>query len=135
MCWELHNTEYCAFLLAMLCVYVYVVEKVCSVILFLSGSHKMHTHTHMYTQPSCQMERRTSDKGFTALHIAISEGYTAMVELLVGYGADVNSTVENGDTALMMVLSQKKMKPLNSDTPHLKQVCKINSHCYMSIDF
>ena len=74
-------------------------------------------------QPSCQLERRTSDKGFTALHLAASEGHTGLVELLVGYGAEVNVSVEDGSTLLMMVLTQKKMRPLGPDTPHLKQVC------------
>ena len=79
-------------------------------------------------QPSCQVDRRTSDKGLTALHMAVNEGYTAVVELLVGYGADMNATVENGSTALHMVLALKKMKPLSPDTPHLKQVCQTTEY-------
>lgn len=53
-----------------------------------------------------------------------------MVELLVGCGADVTSTVDDGNTALMLVLTQKKMKPLDQDTPHLNHVslvyCKVS---------
>ena len=80
-------------------------------------------------QPSCRIESRSSEKGYAPLHVAVSEGHTALVELLVGYGANVNTAVEDGSTPLLMVLTQKKMKPLSSDTPHLQQVSLSEGVC------
>jgi hypothetical protein len=68
------------------------------------------------------VERKTSSRGSTALHLAAQEGHSALVELLVGYGADVNAADEHGNTPLMLVVALKKMKPLDQNSPHLKQI-------------
>ena len=58
----------------------------------------------------------------TPLHIAAHEGHTAVLERLVGYGADLNAEVEDGNTALHLIIALKKMRPLSQDTPHLLKV-------------
>ena len=72
-------------------------------------------------QSICQLDLPTS-QGLTPLHIAAHEGHSAVVEMLVGYGADLNATVEDGNTPLFLVTAQRKMKTLNADTPQLKHV-------------
>ena len=62
------------------------------------------------------------DRGYTALHLAANQGHTALIELLVGYGANMNATSHDGSTPLMIVLTEKRMEPLCSRTPHLQQV-------------
>ena len=74
------------------------------------------------------MDHKSSNNNCTPLHLAVNEGHTAMVELLVGYGADMNATMENGNTPLMLVVAQSRMKPLDRDTPHLNHVrCEQNA--------
>lgn len=58
----------------------------------------------------------------TALHVAAHEGYCAGIELLVGYGADLNIAVDDGNTALHLILARKNMKPLDCNTPYTLQV-------------
>lgn len=58
----------------------------------------------------------------TALHIAAHEGHASMIELLVGYGADLNAAIEDGNTALHLIVVKKNVKPLDSTTPYLLQV-------------
>jgi E3 ubiquitin-protein ligase mind-bomb len=85
-------------------------------------ANKLDVAHFLLAQPNCEIDNTTSNKSLTALHIAAHEGHTAMVELLVGYGADLNATVDDGNTALMLVLTQKKMKPLDQESPRLNQV-------------
>lgn len=73
-------------------------------------------------QPTCRIDQKASNRSMTPLHIAAHEGHTAVVELLVGYGADVNAAVDDGNTPLFLVMTLRKMKPLDQDTPHLKHV-------------
>lgn len=68
----------------------------------------------------------------TPLHIAAHEGHTAVVERLVGYGADLNAEVEDGNTALHLIVALKKMKPLSKNTPHLLKVRPVIEHVYIS---
>ena len=93
---------------------------------------------HLFLQPTCNIDLATYNKCLTPLHIAAHEGHTAMVELLVGCGADVTATVDDGNTALLLVLAQKKMKPLDQDTPHLNHVrqyppCSVVVLCYGAV--
>ena len=60
--------------------------------------------------------------GLTPMHLAAHEGHTAMVECLVGYGADLNSCGEDGNTVLHLVMVLQNMKPLGENTPHLRKV-------------
>ena len=58
----------------------------------------------------------------TALMIAAYEGHTETVELLVGYGADLNVAAKDGRTALHLVISRKIMAPIDKRTPFLMEV-------------
>lgn len=78
-------------------------------------------YVHDVSQGSCNVNIRTSES-LTPLHIAAHEGHSAVVELLVGYGADLNATADNGNTPLHLVLARTNMKPLNTNTPYLMQV-------------
>ena len=69
-----------------------------------------------------------NNKSHTPLHCAVIGGYGAIVEALVGYGADVNATDSEGNTALHVVLIKKAAKPLNEElTP---RILKVNNVCY-----
>lgn len=73
-------------------------------------------------QPSCNLESLTEDR-CTALHLATIQGYPAVIERLVGYGADVNATLEDGNAPLHILLSkQGNMKELSTDTPEIMKV-------------
>ena len=60
---------------------------------------------------------------FHALHFGCIEGYSRVIERLVGYGADVMALDVKKLTPLHFVMVTKdKMKPLSEWTPHLNQV-------------
>ena len=79
-----------------------------------------------HPQRSCEINSRAS-ADLTALHIAAHEGHTALIELLVGYGADLNATVEKGNTALHLILAKQSMKPLDENTPYTLEVLLLYS--------
>ena len=54
-------------------------------------------------QGHCDINLR-NNKRQTALALAVSEAYTAMIELLVEHGADVNADDEDGDTPLHLAV-------------------------------
>ena len=90
-----------------------------------SDSEKQH-YSFLFIQSICNLNVR-SNRGLAALHLAVNEGYSGVVERLVGYGADLNVCVEeDGNTPLLLVMVQKKMKPLSKDTPHLRKVCTLD---------
>lgn len=72
-------------------------------------------------QPNCDINAK-DDSGLTALHIAVHEGHTKMVERLVGYGADLNCTTEEGNTPLHLTLGRNTMLPPSHLTPEIMQV-------------
>lgn len=72
-------------------------------------------------QPSCDIDARNAGK-LTPLHIAVHEGYIKIVERLVGFGANVNATDEDGNTPLHLALVRDTMQQPSSDTPHVKKV-------------
>ena len=43
----------------------------------------------------------------SALHVAASEGYSVMVEILLDYGAHVNVVDKDGDTPLHIALAKE----------------------------
>ena len=59
----------------------------------------------------------------TALHLAVHQGNTRIVERLVGYGIDLNAQDSDGDTALHIALIRDSVDSLSSDTPQLRKVC------------
>lgn len=48
--------------------------------------------------------------GSTALHVAVDEGHTRIVEILIHYGLDVNAVNYEGQTALMLAAKGGKFK-------------------------
>ena len=75
-------------------------------------------------QPSCDVNAKDSGD-LTPLHIAAHEGYPVMVERLVGYGADLNSTTE-GTTCLHLTLGRSSMAAPSELSPRILEV-----HTYM----
>ena len=58
----------------------------------------------------------------SALHLAVHQGHTRIVERLVGFGIDLNLRDEDGDTALHVALSRRSADALSMETPQLKKV-------------
>lgn len=54
-------------------------------------------------QGHCDINLR-NNKRQTPLALAVSESYTAMIELLIEHGADVNADDEDGDTPLHLAV-------------------------------
>ena len=65
---------------------------------------------------------RTSADDLTPLHIAVHEGHSAVVERLVGFGADVNAKAIGGNTVLHLGLARRRFVPPNEYTPQLLKV-------------
>lgn len=59
------------------------------------------------------------------LHVASREGYPRSIECLVGYGADVGVTDQQGNTPLHYILAKKNVKPLSDWTLHLNEVTRM----------
>ena len=64
----------------------------------------------------------TTDRGQTALIVAVHQGYTRIVEKLVGYGADLNVSDADGDTALHLALVRETIASITVDTPEMDKV-------------
>ena len=73
------------------------------------------------SQPNCDVNVKDTD-GLTALHIAAHEGYPAMVERLVGYGADLSSTTSDGNTPLHLTLGRNTMIAPSALSPRILEV-------------
>jgi hypothetical protein len=54
--------------------------------------------------------------------VAAHEGHAPVIEQLVGYGADLNATVEDGNTALHLILIKKNMRSLDQNSSYILQV-------------
>lgn len=61
---------------------------------------------HLIQQPGCEVDSLTTDNQ-SPLHVAASEGYSAMVEILLDYGAHVNVMDNDGDTPLHIALAKE----------------------------
>ena len=76
---------------------------------------------HVYLQPSCDINARTTVR-LTSLHIAAHEGHIKVVERLVGFGADLNITTDEGNTPLHIALGRNNMTPPTEESPRIKAV-------------
>lgn len=77
---------------------------------------------HIIIQPHVDLNVR-NNQTHTPLHCAIIGGYSAIIEALVGYGADINAADLEGNTALHILLIKKVAKPLSEElTPHIVKV-------------
>jgi len=63
-----------------------------------------------------------TDRGQTALIISVHQGYTRVVEKLVGFGADLNIADADGDTALHLAMVRETIATITSDTPETSRV-------------
>ena len=78
--------------------------------------------SHYTLQKNCNLNLKTSSEKLTPLHIAVHEGYSPMVEGLVGYGAELNEITSDGNTVLHLTISRKNMKALSETAPQLQKV-------------
>ena len=69
-----------------------------------------------------------TNTGHSALHLAVDQGYTRIVERLVGFGIDLDLQDSDGDTALHIALSKPSADVLSAETPQLK---KVYNSCFL----
>lgn len=63
------------------------------------------------------------DMGHTALHFALQDGSTAVIEQLLKHGADVNATSGTGMTPLYLIIMYRDLLDVPSSAcPVLKKV-------------
>ncbi|MCR4623430.1 MAG: ankyrin repeat domain-containing protein [Alphaproteobacteria bacterium] len=67
-----------------------------------------------------------SNRGITALHLAAQEGYVEIAELLIKYGANVNASDDNGNTALLFAFNNKNLEIMNLLLDHGAKIDSIN---------
>ena len=72
-------------------------------------------------QPQCDINALTKTR-LTALHLAVHEGHVKVVERLVGFGADLNITTSDGNTALHLALGRNTMTTPTEESPKIKAV-------------
>ena len=76
-----------------------------------------------HVQEGCNLDARNVVPGFTPLHTAACEGYTRVIERLIGYGADLNATDDASNTALSVVIGNRGvMREASHDCPQIQQV-------------
>ena len=63
-------------------------------------------YTFFVQQPGCRVDALTTENQ-SALHLAASEGYSIMVEILLDHGADANALDKDGYTALHIALAKE----------------------------
>ena len=89
----------------------------------------MYVHEHVYhacIQPHVDLNIR-NNRTHTPLHCAVIGGYGAIVEALVGYGADLNAADLEDNTALHILLIKKAAKPSSEElTPYIVKVRAID---------
>lgn len=91
----------------------------------------------LYMQDSCDIDACTNENQ-TALHLAVFQGHLAIVERLVGYGAQLNIQDSNGSTPLHLALTSYSTEHITADTPQMKKVSySLHTHqmCPVFINF
>ena len=63
-----------------------------------------------------------TETGQTALHVAVQQGHSRIIERLVGFGSNLNIQDDDGDTALHIALSRDTADALSTETPQLNKV-------------
>ena len=79
-------------------------------------------------QHACDINAKTKYEKLTPLHIAVHEGCIKAVELLVGFGADLNVVTTDGNTPLHLALGRGTMSPPLEETPEIKEVRNTMRH-------
>ena len=73
-------------------------------------------------QDTCDLNAKNHLKELTPLHHASQRGFSRTVEYLVGYGADINATDSDGNSALHTVTVLKDMAAPSVHSPQLQEV-------------
>ena len=82
-------------------------------------------------QTTCNLNAKNYLKQMTPLRLAVSREHSRMVEVLVGYGADVNTACSDGHTPLHVVTTNKDMKKPTPKTQQLQRVrINVSMHGY-----
>ena len=91
----------------------------------------------------CEVDPKNNRRQ-SPLLLAVSQGHTKLIELLVGHGADVNAEDEDGDTCLHLALMRQSMSsdgvvelPLMEQVQsplsvHLSAICLLSAYRSMS---
>lgn len=80
-------------------------------------------HVSVHVQKGCNLDARNVAPGFTPLHTAACEGYTRVIERLIGYGADLNATDHDTNTPLSVVVGNRGvMREASRDCPQIQKV-------------
>ena len=83
----------------------------------------MHIYLSVSLQEDCNLNATNAVPMHTALHIAAHEGYTRVIERLIGYGADPNVSDMSGNTPLSDVIRNRAVITTPSeDSPQTLQV-------------
>ncbi len=75
-------------------------------------------------QESCDLNAVNEIAGHTALHLAAQKGNSRIVEVLVGFGANVNKSDGEGILPIHRAYLTTDITPLDEFTPQLKKVQK-----------
>ena len=86
----------------------------------------------IYIQPRCEINALTKSR-LTALHIAVHEGHVKVVERLVGFGADLNMTTDDGNTPLHLALGRNNMTSPTDGSPRIKAVRILYTYVYVTM--
>ena len=83
-------------------------------------------NTVLISQGQANIEIR-NNRQQTPLLLAVSQGHTSILELLVAKGADVNVEDEDGDTCLHLALMRHNLPSEREDSPMLDSVRSIEN--------
>jgi len=75
----------------------------------------------VWWQPSCDVDSQTNTR-IGALHLAAYGGHTAVIEVLVGYGANLNLTSPDESSVLHVVLGKDEMEEPDQNSPRIREV-------------
>ncbi len=58
------------------------------------------------------------------MHLAGYSGHVTIIEILVGYGANINITSSDGSSVLHIILGKDNMEDPDKNSPQIKKVSK-----------
>ena len=73
-------------------------------------------------QTTCNLNAKNNLKQLTPLRLAVEREHSRILEVLVGYGADLNMACSDGHTPLHVVTTNKDMKKPTPQTQQLQRV-------------
>lgn len=103
--------------------------------------HRIHYvfHVHFaFPQGRCDINIR-NNRNQTPLQLAVTQGHTELVQLLVAEGADVNMEDEDGDTAMHVALLRPQLANVmlsptvaTSSAEDVTEGCSMSLYCRVS---